>query len=38
MIPPGATQANVALAMVREEGSYIDGYADNLSLTIGQQS
>jgi hypothetical protein len=33
-VPKGATQAVVTLHMVRESGEYVDGYADNLSLTI----
>lgn len=33
-VPKGAAQARVSLRMVRKDGSYIDGYADNLSLTI----
>jgi hypothetical protein len=33
-VPKGAAQAVLTLHMVREDGEYIDGYADNLSLTI----
>jgi len=33
-VPKGATQAVLTLHMVRESGEYVDGYADNLSLTI----
>lgn len=33
-VPKGAASARVSLRMVRVDGSYIDGYADNLSLTI----
>lgn len=33
-VPKGATQAVVTLHMVRDDGEYVDGYADNLSLTI----
>ena len=33
-VPKGAAQAVVTLHMVRESGEYVDGYADNLSLTI----
>lgn len=33
-VPKGAAQARVSLRMVRKDGAYIDGYADNLSLTI----
>ncbi len=33
-IPSGARKAAVALHMVRDDGEYVDGYADNLSLTI----
>lgn len=34
IVPKGARQVLVKLRMVRKDGSYIDGYADNLSLTI----
>lgn len=33
-VPTTARQARVSLHMVRDDGEYIDGYADNLSLTI----
>jgi hypothetical protein len=33
-VPKGAVNALVTLHMVRKDGAYIDGYADNLSLTI----
>jgi hypothetical protein len=33
-VPKGAAHAVVTLHMVRVDGEYIDGYADNLSLTI----
>lgn len=33
-VPKGAAQAVLTLHMVRESGEYVDGYADNLSLTI----
>lgn len=33
-VPVTASQAEVTLSMVREDGTYVDGYADNLSLTI----
>lgn len=33
-VPKGAVHAVVTLHMVRVDGSYVDGYADNLSLTI----
>jgi hypothetical protein len=33
-VPAAARKAAVVLHMVREDGEYIDGYADNLSLTI----
>lgn len=33
-VPKGATQAVLTLHMVRDDGEYVDGYADNLSLTI----
>ncbi len=33
-VPKGAAHAVVTLHMVRVDGSYVDGYADNLSLTI----
>jgi hypothetical protein len=33
-VPKGAAQARVSLRMVRKDVAYIDGYADNLSLTI----
>ncbi len=33
-VPAAARLAVVTLKMVREDGSYVDGYADNLSLTI----
>jgi hypothetical protein len=32
--PAAARKADVILHMVREDGEYVDGYADNLSLTI----
>jgi hypothetical protein len=34
VVPSGATRVLVTLRMVRSDGAYIDGYADNLSLTI----
>jgi hypothetical protein len=33
-VPKGAANALITLRMVRKDGAYIDGYADNLSLTI----
>jgi hypothetical protein len=33
-VPAAARKADVTLHMVREDGEYVDGYADNLSLTI----
>ena len=33
-VPASARKADVTLRMVREDGAYVDGYADNLSLTI----
>jgi hypothetical protein len=33
-VPTQATQALVMLRMVRKDGEYVDGYADNLSLSI----
>jgi hypothetical protein len=33
-VPVTARRAVVVLHMVREDGEYVDGYADNLSLTI----
>jgi hypothetical protein len=33
-VPASAGKADVTLHMVREDGEYVDGYADNLSLTI----
>jgi hypothetical protein len=33
-VPAAARKVVVTLRMVREDGEYIDGYADNLSLTI----
>jgi hypothetical protein len=33
-VPKGATEVLVVLRMVREDGEYVDGYADNLSLTL----
>jgi hypothetical protein len=37
-VPRGATQVLVTLHMVRKDGEYIDGYADNLSLKIAKQT
>jgi hypothetical protein len=37
-VPKTAVTALLTLRMVREDGSYIDGYADNLSLTITRKS
>jgi hypothetical protein len=34
LVPKGAATAVLTLHMVRDDGEYIDGYADNLSLTI----
>jgi hypothetical protein len=34
-VPAGTVAVEVQLVMTRYEGSYNDGYADNLSLTIG---
>jgi hypothetical protein len=34
LVPKAARLAVVTLKMVRQDGSYVDGYADNLSLTI----
>lgn len=34
VIPAGSAKAVVSLVMTKEEGSYNDGYADNLSLTV----
>jgi hypothetical protein len=34
-VPAAARKADLTLLMVREDGEYNDGYADNLSLTIG---
>lgn len=33
-VPKGAASAFITVRMVRKDGAYIDGYADNLSLTI----
>jgi hypothetical protein len=33
-VPDAASIARVSLHMVRDDGEYVDGYADNLSLTI----
>jgi hypothetical protein len=33
-VPAAARKADITLRMVREDGEYDDGYADNLSLTI----
>jgi hypothetical protein len=33
-VPPGARKASVRVTFTRNEGSYDDGYVDNLSLTI----
>jgi hypothetical protein len=33
-VPAAARKAELLLVMVREDGTYNDGYADNLSLTI----
>jgi hypothetical protein len=33
-VPAGARKAVLTLHMVRDDGEYIDGYADNLGLTI----
>jgi hypothetical protein len=33
-VPKGAAEAVLRLHMVRDDGEYVDGYADNLSLTI----
>ena len=33
-VPPGTRSINVVLTMVRLDGSYNDGYADNLSLVL----
>ena len=35
-VPVGAQSANVNLQMTRIDGDYNDGYADNLSLVLGQ--
>jgi len=35
-VPAGAQSANVTLQMTRLQGSYNDGYADDLSLVLGQ--
>jgi hypothetical protein len=34
VVPKGATQVLITLHMVRYDGEYVDGYADNLRLTI----
>jgi hypothetical protein len=34
VVPKGATEVVVVLRMVRQDGEYVDGYADNLSLTL----
>jgi hypothetical protein len=34
-VPVGTRSVGVRLDMVRQEGAYNDGYADNLSLTLG---
>lgn len=36
IVPKGATQAEVKLHMVRDDGEYVDGYADSLRLTIAK--
>ena len=36
VVPIGAQSVNVNLQMTRLAGSYNDGYADNLSLVLGQ--
>lgn len=33
-VPKAARKAEITLHMVREDGEYVDGYADNLGLTI----
>jgi hypothetical protein len=33
-VPKGAATAVISLRMIRTDGAYVDGYADNLSLTI----
>jgi hypothetical protein len=37
-VPKGATKVLVTLRMVRRDGEYIDGYADNLSLKISKKT
>jgi len=37
IVPQQATSALITLRMVRTEGTYNDGYADNLSLTIAHK-
>jgi hypothetical protein len=36
-VPASATRAVIRLHMVRKAGEYVDGYADNLSLTIAKK-
>src|SRR5438094_871826 len=36
-VPPGTRAIGVRLDLVRTDGAYDDGYADNLSLTLGTQ-
>jgi hypothetical protein len=38
VIPTGATQAQFLLEATRTDGSYNDGYADNLSFIVGTPS
>ena len=38
VIPVGATQAQFLLQATRTDGSYNDGYSDNLSFIVGTQS
>lgn len=38
LVPSGTRQIHVVLTMTRKDGSYNDGYADNLSLVLGVPS